>query len=165
MPVYFNTVALEAERTTLMLKNLPNKLTRTELAKLIDSKGFAGHYDFIYVPIDFKTRGSFGYGLVNLLSGDAARQLMDAFDGFADWASDSRKVCKVEWAKRQGLPALLQHYRESKLMHEAVPDEYRPATFFQGRQVALPTPTWTVRQPNLKERKSRKSRQQAGHAA
>lgn len=165
MPLCFATVELRSEQTTVMLRNLPNKMTRTDLVKLIDSKGFAGHYDFIYVPIDFKTRGSFGYGLVNMLNGAAARQLMNAFEGFADWASDSRKVCKVEWARRQGLLALLQHYRESKIMHEAVPDEYRPATFFEGQQVALPAPSSKLRQPNLKERKSRKSRQQAAYAA
>jgi hypothetical protein len=148
-----------------MLKNLPNKLTRTDLAKLIDSKGFAGHYDFIYVPIDFKTRGSFGYGLVNMLSNDAAQQLMSAFESFADWDSNSRKVCKVEWAKRQGLPALLQHYCESKLMHKAVPEEYKPAAFFQGQQVPLPAPSLKVRQPNLKERKFQTGRQQSARAA
>jgi hypothetical protein len=165
MPPCSSKVALQAEQTTVMLKNLPNKLTRTDLAKLIDSKGFVGHYDFIYVPIDFKTRGSFGYGLVNMSSSDAAQQLMSAFEGFADWDSNSRKVCKVEWAKRQGLPALLQHFSESKLMHEAVPQECKPAAFFQGKQVALPAPTVAVRQPNLKERKFRKSRQRSAHAA
>jgi hypothetical protein len=162
VPIYFDAMACQAERTTVMLKNLPNKMTRVGLAELIDSKGFAGRYDFLYVPIDFKSCGCFGYGWVNMLSGDDAQQLMGSFEGFSDWSSDSRKVCAVEWARRQGLPALLEHFRDSELMHEAVPDEYRPATFHEGQQVPMPTPTRQVHQPDLRVCRSRKEKSRKG---
>lgn len=42
-------------RTTVMIKNIPNKYTQKMLLQTIDKK-FAGTYDFLYLPIDFKAR-------------------------------------------------------------------------------------------------------------
>jgi hypothetical protein len=41
------------KRTTLMIKNIPNKYTQKMLITAFDQK-FKGTYDFIYLPIDFK---------------------------------------------------------------------------------------------------------------
>ena len=40
-------------RTTLMIKNIPNKYTQKMLLEEIDRNHF-GAYDFFYLPIDFK---------------------------------------------------------------------------------------------------------------
>ena len=40
-------------RTTIMIKNIPNKYTQKMLLQTIDKK-FMGTYDFLYLPIDFK---------------------------------------------------------------------------------------------------------------
>lgn len=40
-------------RTTVMIKNIPNKYTQKMLLHAIDKK-FAKTYDFLYLPIDFK---------------------------------------------------------------------------------------------------------------
>jgi RNA recognition motif 2 len=40
-------------RTTVMIKNIPNKYTQKMLLYTIDKK-FAGTYNFLYLPIDFK---------------------------------------------------------------------------------------------------------------
>lgn len=40
-------------RTTIMIKNIPNKYTQKMLLQAIDKK-FYGTYDFLYLPIDFK---------------------------------------------------------------------------------------------------------------
>jgi hypothetical protein len=42
-------------RTTLMIKNIPNKYTQKMLLATID-ESFRGTYDFFYLPIDFKNR-------------------------------------------------------------------------------------------------------------
>ena len=41
------------ERTTLMIKNIPNKYTQDLLLQDIDQK-FENAYDFFYLPIDFE---------------------------------------------------------------------------------------------------------------
>lgn len=40
-------------RTTLMIKNIPNKYTQKMLLSTVD-EAFKGQYDFFYLPIDFK---------------------------------------------------------------------------------------------------------------
>ena len=45
---------------TVMLRNLPNNYSRAMLLELLDSEGFAGQYDFFYLPMDFKSRASLG---------------------------------------------------------------------------------------------------------
>lgn len=42
-------------RTTLMIRNIPNKYTQGMLLETINKK-FANAYDFFYLPIDFKVR-------------------------------------------------------------------------------------------------------------
>ena len=43
-----------ADRTTVMLRNVPNNYTREMFLTLLDDHGFAGRYDFVYLPCDFK---------------------------------------------------------------------------------------------------------------
>jgi len=138
-------------RTTVMLRNLPNNYSRTMLMDLIDSEGFARLYDFIYLPIDFKSRASLGYAFVNLVNSEAANRFRLTFDGFSDWILPSRKVCGVSWSgPHQGLEAHIERYRNSPVMHEGVPDMYKPAIFNDGVRVVFPPPTKKLRAPRIR---------------
>lgn len=52
-------------RTTLMIKNIPNKYTQKMLLATID-EFFHGTYDFFYLPIDFKNKCNVGYAFINM---------------------------------------------------------------------------------------------------
>lgn len=54
----------EDARTTVMVKNIPNKYTQRNLLDLIDGN-YAGKYDFFYLPIDFKNKCNLGYAFIN----------------------------------------------------------------------------------------------------
>lgn len=138
----------DTQRTTVMMRNLPNTYTRANVLELLDAQGFAGKYDFLYFPIDFETRAALGYVFVNLSSTDDARRFIDRLDGFRQWHVSTTKVCSVAWSQStQGLEEHVQRYRNSPLMHEVVPDEYRPMLFEGGRRVAFPPPTKKIKAP------------------
>merc|ERR1712228_1011032 len=53
-------------RTTVMLRDLPGGFTRRKLLDFLDGQGFAGRYDFAYLPVSFETRTSLTHAFVNM---------------------------------------------------------------------------------------------------
>ncbi|KAJ8450000.1 hypothetical protein Cgig2_029362 [Carnegiea gigantea] len=108
----------EDTRTTLMIKNIPNKYTSKMLLAAIDEHN-KGTYDFLYLPIDFK-----------------------AFNGKKWEKFNSEKVASLAYARIQGRVALIAHFQNSSLMNED--KRCRPILFHSesteaGEQEHLPT--------------------------
>mmetsp|Transcript_10264 Transcript_10264/g.24657 ORF Transcript_10264/g.24657 Transcript_10264/m.24657 type:complete len:391 (+) Transcript_10264:87-1259(+) len=140
-------------RTTVMLRNLPNNYTRDMLLDLIDSMGFRGQYDFLYLPIDFQTHACLGYAFVNLVDPGAVPSFWTAFDGFSNWSLPSKKVCYISWSgPHQGLEAHIERYRNSPVMHGEVGDECKPLIFRDGVRIEFPPPTKSIRPPRVRKR-------------
>lgn len=140
----------DSRRTTVMMRNIPNNYTRHMLVALVNSRGFRGSYDMLYVPMDFQTQTGLGYAFVNLVSYEEAERLRRAFDGFRNWSCLSEKVCEVVWSDvLQGLEGHVERYRNSPVMHESVPDDFKPALFVGGERVPFPPPTKRIRAPWL----------------
>mmetsp|Transcript_53900 Transcript_53900/g.128370 ORF Transcript_53900/g.128370 Transcript_53900/m.128370 type:complete len:483 (+) Transcript_53900:156-1604(+) len=139
------------ERTTVMLRNMPNNYNRKMLLQMMDREGFAGQYNFVYMPIDFKSRASLGYAFINLTSPEMARKFWAVFEGYSKWMLPSRKVSKVSWSSpHQGLQAHVDRYRNSPLMHPDVPDDYRPIMLEDGVRAPFPEPTKRLRAPRVR---------------
>merc|ERR1719162_1595392 len=73
-----------------------------ELLELLDGAGLKSQYDFVYLPMDIKTRQSIGYASVNFTNSTAALLFRAAMDGFTSWSIPSPKVCAVHWSQTQG---------------------------------------------------------------
>lgn len=86
---------------------------------------------------------------MNFLSTADAERVMERFIGFQQWKVVSFKVCDVTWGDEQvqGLQAHTERYRNSHVMHESVPDVYKPAIFLGGVRVPFPPPTKRLRPP------------------
>lgn len=137
-----------SSRTTLMLRNLPNDYDRPMLLQLLDDQGFSGRYDFVYLPMDFKTSCGLGYAFVNMVSNEDAEQFKQQFSGFTNWEMPSRKVAEVAWSNpNQGLAVHIERYRNSNVMHEMVPDKFKPVLFQEGHRVLFPPPTRSIKEP------------------
>lgn len=141
-------------KTTVMLRNLPKQFTRSDLMDTLIDEGFEGTYDLLYVPMDFSAECSLGYAFVNFASVSDAGICWETFDGFSDWGMASKEACEVVWSDpHQGLYALVERYRNSPVMHDSMPDEWKPAYLVDGLRVTFPKPTIAIKAP--KQKKSR----------
>jgi len=141
----------EHERTTLMLRNIPNDYNFQMLKELVDSFGFRGQYDFLYLPMDFRKGANIGYAFVNGVNPAAAQRIRQAFDGFEDWTIQSAKTCEVSWSfPQQGLAEHVERYRNSPVMHESTPLDYKPRIYHNGYEVQFPPPTKPIKPVKLR---------------
>eukprot|EP00427_Karlodinium_veneficum_P064069 CAMPEP_0169335832 /NCGR_PEP_ID=MMETSP1017-20121227/16549_1 /TAXON_ID=342587 /ORGANISM="Karlodinium micrum, Strain CCMP2283" /LENGTH=405 /DNA_ID=CAMNT_0009431239 /DNA_START=21 /DNA_END=1238 /DNA_ORIENTATION=+ len=139
------------ELTTIMLRNVPNGYTRTMLLELIDGMGFQGRYDFVYLPMDFRNGVNLGYAFVNSLTHEDAMRLTEKLQGFSLWSADCSKICEVSWAHpNQGLAEHVERYRNSPVMHNTMPDDYKPMVFRGGVRIPFPQPTKAIKAPKLR---------------
>ncbi|CAH9076502.1 unnamed protein product [Cuscuta epithymum] len=104
-------------RTTLMIKNIPNKYTSKMLLATIDEYQ-RGTYDFLYLPIDFKNKCNVGYAFINMLSPALIIPFYEAFNGKKWEKFNSEKVASLAYARIQGKSALVAHFQNSSLMNE-----------------------------------------------
>lgn len=64
-------------------------------------------------------------------------------------------MCHVAWNdKQQGLPALVERYRNSPVMHASVPEECKPVIISDGRRAPFPAPTQKVKAPKIGKSKA-----------
>jgi hypothetical protein len=137
-----------AQKTTLMLKNLPNDYTREMLVELLNAQGCEGSFDFVYLPIDFERDSGLGYAFVNFVGHEVAEAFLRRMSGFKGWSIASSKVCEALWSNSmQGLQAHIERYRNSPVMHDSVPEYYRPVLFSGTTRLPFPPPTKKITAP------------------
>jgi hypothetical protein len=141
--------------TTIMLREVPRSLTRTMLLAELESQGFAGKFDFLYLPVDFdettRCGQNFGHAFVNFVSPHDAARARECFTGCVAWAVKCEKPCEALWREQcQGLAAHIQKYRNSALMHESVPDDNKPVVFANGVRCPFPAPTQHIKPPKMR---------------
>jgi len=133
------------KRTTLMIKNIPNKYTQTMLLETLDEV-VKGRYDFLYLPIDFKNGCNVGYAFINMLSAADIVAVYETFDD-SKWAHfNSEKICQISYARIQGKEALITHFQNSMLLVQE-DKSFRPVLFNSatGEPEEFPVPTRSAR--------------------
>jgi len=115
--------------STLVLQKLPKTLDRASLLAFLDMQGFRGHYDFLYLPLNYKSGLSLGFAFVNFVSNAAAKCAMDRFSS----------MFEVKWSqKRRGLQENIEYYQNTALMSPDMPDEFKPILLVNGLRVDFP---------------------------
>merc|ERR1712113_82958 len=114
-------------------------MTRDEFQAVLDLHGFAGRYNFLYLPWDWHRGAGLGYAFVNFTTHEFALSAGEYFNYFDDWGFKGEKICEVWWSEPlQGLEEHVERYRNSPVMHPEVPEECEPLLFIDG--VCLPFP-------------------------
>mmetsp|Transcript_5083 Transcript_5083/g.12818 ORF Transcript_5083/g.12818 Transcript_5083/m.12818 type:complete len:827 (-) Transcript_5083:1834-4314(-) len=117
----------EDRRTTLMIRNIPNKYSQKMLLSTVDEK-HKGTYDFLYLPIDFKNKCNVGYAFINFIYPASICSFHATFNHRKWDKFNSDKVCELAYARIQGKQALISHFQNSSLMTED--KKCRPLIFF-----------------------------------
>jgi len=139
----------EADWTTLALRNIPCNYTRQDMLDVLDERSIC--YDFVYLPMDFKRKANLGYAFVNVVSPVEAERVRKCLSGFSDWRrSTSVKKLEVGWARpdQQGLAVNIDRYRDSPVMHQDVPEAWKPVIFCNGQRQLFPAPRLMLKRPN-----------------
>ncbi|MED6136274.1 hypothetical protein PIB30_054561 [Stylosanthes scabra] len=96
-------------RTTLMIKNIPNKYTSKMLLAAIDER-HKGAYDF--------NKCNVGYAFINMTNPNLIIPFYQEFNGKKWEKFNSEKVATLAYARIQGKAALIAHFQNSSLMNE-----------------------------------------------
>merc|ERR1712217_739093 len=131
--------------------NIPADFSRSAVLDVLRSEGFADQIAFLYVPMNLRSKGNFGYAFVDFDSEKIAERCKEKLDGFTGWGEPSEKALEVAWSETQGLHNHVQRYRDSPLMHNSVEDEVKPAMFKHGVRIAFPRPTKPITPPRLRK--------------
>ncbi|PWY64292.1 meiosis protein MEI2 [Aspergillus heteromorphus CBS 117.55] len=116
-------------RTTIMLRNIPNKIDQTMLKAIVDETSH-GKYDFMYLRIDFANNCNVGYAFINFEDPIDIIDFVNARAGRTWNCFNSDKVAEVSYATIQGKDCLVQKFRNSSVMLEH--PSFRPKIFHTG---------------------------------
>lgn len=133
----------EERKTTVMIRNIPNRYTREMLKKFLinhcktqnKEKGELkspavplSAFDFLYVPIDFESGYNQGYAFVNFTSHEAAWTFLQS-QNLQNWDRfHSNKIRQICRAQLQGKEALIKKFDDVKFPEE----EYQPQVYEPG---------------------------------
>ncbi len=124
-------------RTSLMIRNIPNKYTRSMLLSEFKECGHGpGKIDFFYLPIDFRNKCNRGYAFVNFVNYRDIISFYEIYNskGWKTFKSD--KICEITYARIQGKMSMLKRFQNSALMEKD--PEYRPVVFNANGEVCTP---------------------------
>ena len=102
-------ICLDDRRTTVMIKNIPNKFSKDMILNLINQH-FKCAYDIFILPTDVNGYKNFGYSFINFTCSYYIPNFYFLFNGKKWPNTNSQKTCEITYSKIQGRNNLLLHY-------------------------------------------------------
>ena len=96
------------KRTTLIIRNIPNKYTISLLLKELDHN-YENKYDIVYLPQDYINNSNLGFGFINFVN---PMHLILFYEEFVNkkWNFfNSKKRCNLAYSKYQGKNELIKY--------------------------------------------------------
>ncbi|PVG02378.1 hypothetical protein CPB86DRAFT_811469 [Serendipita vermifera] len=116
-------------RTTVMLKNIPNKMSDVDLRKYI-SDVVPKSFDFVYLRFDYNSSANVGYAFINFIEVKDLLTFAKARLGVKWNMFCSEKVLQMSYANFQGKEALVEKFKNSCVME--MQDEWVPKIFYSS---------------------------------
>jgi len=150
--------------STLMLRNLRNKFSQTDLLKELELLGFVPResIDFFYLPIDTNTNANLGYAFVNFTGPHIVEQFKE-LSGQKLSRIFKQNVVVVDEASVQGIQANWDLYIRSAPINSSDPLRrplFWPKTTLKGRSEA-----WDGNSTNVSSGRRSQTSSQAGSSA
>ena len=121
---------LKDKRTTIMIKNIPNKYTISSFLAEINAN-FKYTYDIFYLPIDYVNKCNLGFAFINFVEPFHIILFYELYRGKKWKKFNSDKICELLYAKFQGKKELIAHFEKGKVLSMDSEDK---------RPLILPTP-------------------------
>ena len=102
-------------RTTLMIKNIPNKYTISSFLEEIN-ENFKDTYDIFYLPIDYINKCNLGFAFINFIEPFHIILFYELYRGKKWKKFNSDKICELLYAKFQGRKELIAHFEKGKVL-------------------------------------------------
>jgi len=113
--IHLNEILTGADsRTTLMIRNIPNKYTQKMLLEKINLN-HSTEYDFLYLPIDQSNNCNVGYAFINFISPYYILRFYAEMNAKKWERFNSEKKCKLAYARIQSLEGLKEHFKSSTI--------------------------------------------------
>merc|ERR1740121_3062117 len=122
------TLELQAWMTTAKISTCKES-TRADLLQLLDASGLSGSYDFVYLPMNYKTRKNYGFAVVDFVDAAALRRAHGLLGGRR--LADGTDVAFCGFYC-QGLLSLIEKYGANTVVNEA-DDDIKPLVFEEGQ--------------------------------
>ena len=108
-----NILRQKDKRTTLMIRNIPNKYSIKLLVEELEIN-YKNKYDLIYLPIDIENCCNLGFGFINFTNIFHILNFYDEYYGKKWKKFNSDKKCELVYSKIQGKNELLKSVKISE---------------------------------------------------
>ncbi len=112
------------KRTTLMIRNIPNKYSIQLINDEIKAR-FANKYDVLYLPIDKNSQCNLGYAFINFICPIHIIDFYNFFQGRTWLRFSSSKKCALVYGKIQGKSNIIIHF-EKGIQHQNLSKDHPP---------------------------------------
>ena len=119
--VFLKILFGEDTRTTVMIRNIPNKFKQSEILKLINTNN-ANRFDYFYLVMDLRKGANNGYAFINFTHHFYVLDFFLEFQGIK-WSDvrqgcSSTKFCDLKYANIQGIKSLVAHHKDKNIMQK-----------------------------------------------
>mmetsp|Transcript_68178 Transcript_68178/g.160474 ORF Transcript_68178/g.160474 Transcript_68178/m.160474 type:complete len:230 (+) Transcript_68178:3-692(+) len=102
---------------TVMIKNIPCRCSSADVLQAVESLGFAGAYDFFYLPMNRRHKQGLGYAFINFIDKGTAAAFKTAIEGYRFPGRRSPKQVQVAIAQLQGLEEAKEYFSCTRVVH------------------------------------------------